>query len=70
MSYHLKIANKKLGGECAFAVSSYIIMVGFHHYVTLIPGSIESYIFYAISAYLLFLYLNIALCNPGRLNEK
>lgn len=67
MNSHICIGNKKLGLEFAFANLSFICMVIFHNKVTLDAGSLESYLFYLLSAYTISVYLTIALCNPGRL---
>ncbi len=68
--YHISIGNKKLGAEFAFAIASYICMVIYHHQLTLETGSLESYLFYALSIYTIAVYLTIALCNPGRLTPE
>lgn len=66
---YLRVGDKKLGVEFAFAQLSYLAIFLITHFVTLRSG-LESYLFYGLSLYVWVLYVNIAFCNPGRLTES
>ena len=65
--YTLKLGQKKLGPEFAFAMGSFLFIILVTHFVTVRQG-IESYWFYIVSLYNLFMYVNIAFSNPGWLD--
>ncbi len=65
----IQVGPKKLGIEFAFSFLSFWFIVPYHFWCS-DNNSTENIIFGALSVYIALVYISLALCNPGRLNDK
>ena len=68
---YISVGSKKLGVEFAYAMFSYFYTISVQYFVVQHPnvGGFEKYLFWGICLYEFVIYFNIALCDPGRLDE-
>ncbi|CDW80113.1 erf2p [Stylonychia lemnae] len=69
---YFSLGSKKLGVEFAFAMFSYFYSISVQYWVIQHPdiGGYEKYLFWFVCLYEFVIYFNVALCDPGRLDEK
>lgn len=66
---YIIVGQKILGIEFMCAIFSYILTVFVNHKWTLRSGT-ESFVFYVVAIYNVLMYCNIALSDPGWLEES
>ena len=64
---YLTVFGKKLGEEFAFCSISYTLVIMHNHFLAL-EVFYESLCFYGVATFMICAYLNLALCNPGRIS--
>lgn len=67
---YVHCGEKKLGLEFAYAMFSYFFVTISTYNMTLNKGSLEAFIFYILSIYEIVIYFNVAMSDPGRVDEK